>query len=282
MTRDGLAPYWLPAFIAVGPPRTGTTWLHEILTGHVNLPRYNKETRFFDVNYEKGLDWYAGNFDPALASLPAGEICPTYFYSQQARSRIAQVAPGVRIICSLRDPVERIFSLYKTKRAHGSGAPTFEAALDTDSELMESSRYGFHLLQWRSAFGADRVLTLVYEDLARDPQSYVDAICGFIGIARLVLSDRQNVRVNSSETLTNPRNPRWTYLGAAAAEWLKTRGWGNWVAAAKKSAAGRLFVGGGNKIPPLDAETAARLRRLFRPEVEQLEEILDRDLSLWK
>jgi Sulfotransferase domain len=282
VAREEQPEYWLPRFIAVGPPRTGTTWLHAVVSGHINLPRYHKETRFFDVNYEKGLDWYARNFDPALASLPAGEICPTYFHSQPAQSRIAQLVPGVRIICSLRDPVERVFSLYKTKRAHGSSAPSFEAALQTDPELMESGRYCFHLMRWRSKFGSDRVLTLVYEDLVRDPQSYLDTICAFVGIARILLTANQHRRVNSSANLTSPKNPGWTRMGAAAAEWLKTRGWGTWVAAAKQSAPGRLFMGGGGKIQPPDVESAARLRRLFRPEVERLEEILERDLSVWK
>lgn len=275
-------PYWLPTFVAVGPPRTGTTWIHHVLSGHANLPRYHKETRFFDINYGKGLDWYARNFDPALAALPAGEICPTYFHSQTARSRIAQLVPSARIICSFRNPVKRVFSLYKIKRAHGTTAPTFEAALETDPELMESSRYCFHLAQWRSTFGADKVLVLVYEDLVRDPQSYIDAICAFIGVERVLLTDRERVRVNSSESLTTLKNPGWTRMGAAAAEWLKTNGWGTWVAAAKKSAAGKLFMGGGEKIPPLDVGTTEHLRRLFRPEVEYLEEILKRDLSVWK
>jgi Sulfotransferase domain len=282
MTSDGQSPYWLPRFIAVGPPRTGTTWVHSVLAGHVNLPRYHKETRFFDFNYEKGLDWYAGNFDPALASLPAGEICPTYFHSQQAPGRIAQLVPCARIICSLRDPLERMFSLYKTKRAHGCEARTFEAALQTDPELIESGRYCFHLMRWRSMFGSDRVLTLVYEDLVRDPQAYLDTICTFVGIAPIVLTADQRRRVNSSAELTSPKNPGWTRVGAITAEWLKTRGWGTWVAAAKKSAPGRLFLGGGQEIPAPDAQTEARVRRLLRPDVERLEEILTRDLSLWK
>ena len=51
----------LPDFIHVGPPRTGTTWLHEVLKGHVGLPE-GKSTRFFETEYHRGIEWYADFF----------------------------------------------------------------------------------------------------------------------------------------------------------------------------------------------------------------------------
>ena len=40
----------LPSFFIVGPPRTGTSWLHQVLQPHTCLPRV-KETRFFDERF---------------------------------------------------------------------------------------------------------------------------------------------------------------------------------------------------------------------------------------
>ena len=77
----------LPSFIHVGPPRTGTTWLHEVLTGHVGLPS-EKETRFFDVRYDRGVQWYCNLFGDYPADAPAGEMGPTYFSNAIARERI--------------------------------------------------------------------------------------------------------------------------------------------------------------------------------------------------
>src|SRR5271170_6528478 len=62
LANDGLI---LPSFIVVGPPRTGTTWLHEVLTDHVNLPGPTKETRFFDLHFDRGLNWYLDHFPRA-------------------------------------------------------------------------------------------------------------------------------------------------------------------------------------------------------------------------
>ncbi|MGH7878275.1 MAG: class I SAM-dependent methyltransferase, partial [Candidatus Binataceae bacterium] len=96
MNRD--QPLKLPVFLGVGPPRTGTTWLHETLVGRANLPPANKEIKFFDRHYDLGLEWYAANFDQS-SKLVTGEICPTYFASAAARERIAQ--SGLRNISLL-------------------------------------------------------------------------------------------------------------------------------------------------------------------------------------
>lgn len=272
----------LPSFLAVGPPRTGTTWLHSVLEGHANLPRYNKETRFFDTHYSKGLGWYSAHFDQSPTALPVGEACPTYFYSEQARNRIAELVPDMKIICTLRDPVERVFSLYRIKRAYGATLPNLDEALLRDPELMESSRYVFHLSQWQALFGKKNVLIAIYDDLARDPQAYLDKIVDFIGMPRFYLKGGQTLRINASENAADPMSFRWTRFSSVVADWLKEHGFGALVTAVKRSVLLGLFVGGGPKISSLDLATAERLRETFRPEVERLEAMLERDLSDWK
>ncbi|HVN63485.1 MAG TPA: sulfotransferase domain-containing protein, partial [Candidatus Binataceae bacterium] len=74
----------LPDFIAVGPQRTGTTWLHKVLQGHTGLPRGIKETDFFLKNYSRGIDWYLEFFRGYPAELPIGEIDPNYFGTEEA------------------------------------------------------------------------------------------------------------------------------------------------------------------------------------------------------
>ena len=271
----------LPDFFAVGPPRTGTTWLHHALAGRANLPRHNKETRFFDTHYSKGLDWYARHFERP-SDLPTAEVCPTYFSSELARDRIARLIPAARIICSFRDPVERIFSLYKVKRAYGFTCPEFEAALTRDPELMESSRYAFHLLRWQRAFGAGNVLATFYEDLVAESQSYVDRIAQFTGIPKFRLDETRLRRVNSSDDIGAPRIPGVSRLGTAVADWLKAHHRGQAVAAVKASRLARIILWRDTPIPHLASATACRLRRELRPEVEALEEMLNRDLSAWK
>ena len=37
----------LPSFLVVGPPRTGTSWVHEVLADHANLPDPTKGNAVF-------------------------------------------------------------------------------------------------------------------------------------------------------------------------------------------------------------------------------------------
>lgn len=274
-------PLKLPSFLGVGPPRTGTTWLHETLVGHANLPQSNKEVHFFDRCYEFGLDWYAGNFDQSSERV-TGEICPTYFASAEARERIALLSPKPKIICTFRDPVVRVFSLYKIKRAYGDITWDFRDALAQDPELMESSRYAHHLVEWRRVFGQENVLAAFYEDFAADRQAYLNRILDFIGISRFALEERHEEKVHSSEGTVYPRNLFVTQLGSNVAGWLKARRLGSVVERVKRSSLMSLFVGGDDRIPPLPKEQVSQLRTIFRAEIEALEQLVGRDLSAWK
>jgi hypothetical protein len=271
----------LPVFIAVGPPRTATTWLHNVLADHADLPRYNNETRFFCTNYAKGTAWYLGHFDPN-SELTRGEVCAAYFCSTPARERISDLIPKAKIICSFREPVARIYSLYKLKRAFAHWDWSFEEALTRDRELMESGRYAYYLGEWQRTFGRDNVLPLLYDDLTKDPQSYIDRIVDFIGMPRFQLDERWLRPVHSTETMSNPRNPKLTVLAANFADWLKLHHLERVVAAVKGSKLNGMFLGGGDKMPPLSPATANSVRAALRPEIAALEKMLDRDLSAWK
>jgi Sulfotransferase domain len=144
----------MPSFVlCCRPPRTGTSWLYEVLRGRVILPLATKETRFFDTHFHRGLEWYRAHYPPQTVSSCVGEVAPTYFASVEASHRIAQLIPAARVVCIFRDPVERILSLYRLKRAYGLIPWTFEQAIVKDPELMDTSRYSEHYRAWQNALG---------------------------------------------------------------------------------------------------------------------------------
>jgi hypothetical protein len=278
----------MPDFIAVGPPRTATTWLQRVLEGRVTLPSGTKETDYFGGNYDLGPQWYLAHFRHGPAGRPVGEICPTYFDSPLARDRIARDIPRCRIVCTLRDPVERMHSHYRLLRHEGLAgrAVTFEQALarhrgwNGPGNLLESSHYATHLRGWLLAFGAGNVLTLIHDDLEAEPQGYLDRVCAFIGTGRIDLrgTGAGRTRVNLVERA--PRSRRM----AARARKIKfglIRG-RRYRTLKLLRPLWDLCAGGGEAFPPLGAETETSLRAELRPEIEALELLLNRDLSRWK
>lgn len=272
----------LPSFFVVGPPRTGSSWLHEVLSPHTLLPTPSKETRFFDTHFQRGLKWYLAHYENPGGGRRIGEIAPTYFASAAARDRMAQTVPEAKIVCVFRNPVDRIVSLYRLKRAYGLIPWNFEEAIERDPELMESSRYAGTLKLWQRSFGANNVLVGIYDDLRQNPQAFVDSLVDFIGVGRFKLAAWQYGLVHDSEKMTHPRSYYRTRSATMLADWFKARRLDRVVSAFKRSRFRNLVLGGGPAFPKLSSEVLTRLHEKFQPEVTELEQMLDRDLSAWK
>jgi hypothetical protein len=274
----------LPSFFFIGPPRTGSSWLYDILSSHALLPTPSKETRFFDVHYHRGLKWYIAHYQSTDGKRQMGEVAPTYFSSTKARERIAEEIPGAKIICVFRHPVERIVSLYRLKRAYGHIPEwTFEEALEQDPELVETSVYASNLRLWQRSFGAANIWAGIYDDLQANPQAFMNSIADFVGLCRFNLVNHQRKPVHDSDSMTQPKNYYRTRCALLMADWFKARRLNWMVVAAKRSWVGRrLVLGGGAPFAPPRSEVLRSLSEKLQPEVDAMESLLQRDLSSWR
>jgi hypothetical protein len=126
------------------------------------------------------------------------------------------------------------------------------------------------------------VLATIYDDLLHDPQEFLNRLVDFIGVPRFALTPLQNHWVHGSESLTHPRNYARTRNATRVADWLKAQRFDNLVAVIRDSPLRQFFLSGGRPFADPPSEFAARLYELFRPEIEELETILKRDLGAWK
>lgn len=273
----------LPDFIAVGPQRTGTTWLDRVLRGRVGLPRGVKETDFFSWRYAKGLKWYAWHFRDCRPELPIGEVCPSYFAVPQARMRIAQHIPNCKIIITLRDPVEWLYSYYRLQRRMGRTTATFEEALTKHYELMWSiTRFAFTTAVWQDTFGHRNVLVLLLDDIRNAPQEALQRFCHFIAIAPIELDPSALIRHDSDAITHAPRSRRLAQNATHVMDWMRDHRMYRTINWLERVGFWRYCRERGEKYEPLDSAVEARVRELLRPEVYALECLLERDLSAWK
>jgi hypothetical protein len=278
----------LPNFIAVGPTRTGTTWLYQFLIGRVGLPANMKETRFFDRDYDQGMEVYVSRFVNCPRGRPIGETSPTYFNSRVARERIALHVPDCKIICTLRDPVERLHSSYRLSLWYGITVRSFERYLEERRDaILDESDYARHIEAWQETFGKDHVLVMLYDDFLASTQTYVDQLCDFIGIQRITVSD---ARVETDDRVfAMQRVPRAVALGSAKLHrsfetWLHRHLINGWLAPGKSSSRIWKTIAkiAYKDMPTMKQDTEVRLRSALRSRVEALEALIDRDLSGWK
>jgi hypothetical protein len=91
----------------------------------------------------------------------------------------------------------------------------------------------------------------------------------------------QSRLVHDSEGMTHPRSYYRTRSAMTLAEWFRAHRLDRVVVALRRSRLHRLVLGG-LPFSRLPKELSSRLYETLRPDVEELEAMLDRDLSSWK
>jgi hypothetical protein len=270
----------LPSIIGAGPGRTGTTWLHRVLEGHVDLPYGVKETQFFSRYYDKGIDWYARHFRYAGGERPIVEICP-YLFDPFAPDRIKTHIPNCRVITTLRDPVEHSFSAYKMIAHYAWVRGSFEEALKSRPNL-GGNRYAFYLSKWFDTFGRQNVLVTMYDELRAEPQKYLNRVTDFMGIERIALSARPEIGDDVHSFDRAPKNLRLAKRATRLMYWFKGRQAYGTINFLDRCGVWDFCHGRGEPFGRMTPEQEERLRKRNLPEIEALEELLGIDLSAWK
>jgi hypothetical protein len=206
-TADSL-PVTAPNFVIIGAQRGGTTSLHAYLSAHhqVKTPS-TKEIHYFTDRYERGHDWYLGQFPFALPhGMMTGEATPYAIFHPLAPERLRQIAPKAKLIALLRNPVDRAYSHYLHERASGFETLDFAAALDAEEERLAGEEatialdpsyvseahkhssylargdYAPQLERWFAGFPREQMLVLRSEDLYEWPAQMTAQVAAFLGI----------------------------------------------------------------------------------------------------
>ena len=101
-----------PGFIGIGAQRTGTSWLYACMYEHPQVCMPQKEINFFsrERNWTRGYEWYEHLFAECPADAVAGEFSTSYLTDAATPARIHERYPDVKLIVSVRHPVERAYS----------------------------------------------------------------------------------------------------------------------------------------------------------------------------
>jgi Sulfotransferase family len=225
----------LPNFIYIGPDKAGSSWLHEVLIRHeqVFMPDA-KDLYFFDRYYDRGLSWYATQFKGAAPGHEiVGEVCQDYLFHPQAAERIKDSLGGdVRLMVTLRDPIERAFSSYLYMLKQGETPGTFLDALGSRPELLEHGRYATNLQRYFETFGRDNVYVAVFDDLAADPQQFIDRLLAWLQLDPMVLGDDL---VEARLPAGKARSAALARVARRAADFVRERDGANLVGRVKRS-----------------------------------------------
>ncbi|MFK8113983.1 MAG: sulfotransferase [Rubripirellula sp.] len=273
-----------PNFVVIGPGKSGTSWLFEVLGAHPSVCMSSaKETMFFETEFHRGLSWYQKFFrqcDCPGRDHAIGEISNTYIFSADVAQNIRNTFPQMKIIATLRSPIERAHSHYLFERRNGTLGDSFEDAIKQRPDLLSRGKYDQHLQPYFERFSADQIRVLIYDDLKADVNSYAQSLWDFIGVDSFQDADVLERRVLGA---SEARSKLAARLFVGAGRIVRRAGFPELVTKIKGSAISKML------FRPLDRskhtmhpETKSRLKEYFREDVAKLSDRLGRDLtSLW-
>ncbi len=207
-----------PLFIIAGMPRGGTTFLYHNLSKHplIFLP-FRKEVNFFNVKYHLGVEWYNNLFYERKKDQVCGDISPPYFLDTESIRRIKDYNAGVKMIISVREPVEYALSFYSQFHSFKFKMPAFEAFLNGYEYIKNKKtlwvkfkdNYIIDTLELFMREFGENILMLDFSCLNKDSLTVLQAIERFIGVPaffrqgnfddeKINASDRKNIKLLSN------------------------------------------------------------------------------------
>ncbi len=298
-----------PDFFIVGAPRCGTTAMSNYLAKHPDIFMARKEMHFFGSDlrfaghfYRRDEREYLEEFANWNGQRRIGEASVWYLFSTRAAEEIKAFNPEARIIVLLREPVEMIYSLFNQFRYDGNEPlATIQEALDAEPDRRMGNGNGWQtyfaagliyrnvaayteqLQRYFEVFGRERVLVLLHEDLAANPEAVYRRTLEFLNVDssyklndyprdnagkvaknRVLSAALNNPAMRSALLAVKPLMPQVVFKSLHHIEWaLHNRNISS------------------TKPAPLDGELESELRLEFAPKIKQLSNLIGRDLSHW-
>jgi hypothetical protein len=166
-----------------------------------------KDICYFSHAYEKGLDWYSNFFiDVAESQSAVGEISVNYCHNATAIERIAKDLPNVKLLLSVRNPMNRAWSAYTFLKRNGKSPGTFREKIDSRSTFVfEAGCYAKQIEVIEKYFPGDRLKIAFYDDLESDPHAFGQDIYRFLDVDQEFIYEKAE---RNSLPASEPRSRR--------------------------------------------------------------------------
>jgi hypothetical protein len=191
----------------------------------------------------------------------------------------ALLGPDVRLMVTLREPVDRAWSAYHFMVRQGRVRAPFAEAVRTVPELLDHGRYAAHLRPFLDVFPRDQVFAPTFDRLAEDPQGFAADLFAFLGVA---VTDVPVDLHGKALGISRPRSFGMARVARSAGVWVRDRGGERVVARAKGSTFVQrgLYRGYDDQGPVMDPSLREDLRAEVAPDVAAVDALLGTDCAV--
>jgi sulfotransferase family protein len=188
----------LPNFIIIGSAKAGTTSLYHYLKEHpdVFMPEL-KELRYFAYDKQnsahlqkpshvypiRSIDDYQQQFKNVKNEIAIGEASPRYINSSFAANKIHKMIPTAKLIVSIRNPVDKLYSAYNMELRDGRVSGNIEADLfETENLLLHNALIHDKLKLYLELFGKSQLKIILFDDLITNATKEAQDTYRFLGV----------------------------------------------------------------------------------------------------
>jgi len=204
-------------FFIAGAQRSGTTYLHTILTQHpeieLNQPWWPEPKFFLNPDAPSRKEEYLKKYYSRADATIRGEKTVCYMEHTEVIERIARTFPDALIIFMLRDPVDRAISNYWYSVGNKLEDLSIEEALTNESlkdrpydtksitgcppyNYLERGKYVAYLEHYLKHFDRSRIKLLISETFFNDQKAISD-LFEFLGIETNFSPPSMSEKINS-------------------------------------------------------------------------------------
>ncbi len=293
----------LPDFLLIGAPKAGSTTLNIALNQHPEIfmcPQ--KEVGFFwgydDDSILQGpgsplmknrvirdIESYQQLFEGVKSEKRIGEASVRYISHPRAPKVISQFIPEAQLIAILRQPADRAFSSFMHAKREGiEPCNSFAEAIDQERKglrdnwstlrLLRPGYYFKALTRYLEFFDFSKIHVALFDDLHNNPHALINNIYQFLGVNDAFEADLTHHH-NASGIIRNPLS-RWI--------WARSKHLRAFIRPYLNSTLKHSiyeWVIQDMQVTKIDPKLRAELTELYREDIEQLQNLLQRDLSNW-
>lgn len=279
----------LPNFIVAGAKKTATTSMYEYLKQHPQIYMSPiKEAKYFayephnpnhvSAGYQqypiRTMEAYQDLFRDVTNEIAIGEASPLYISSLYALQQIYQTIPTVKLIFSLRNPVDRVYSDYIMRVRGGYEERPVAQAMQEDLDDFRQKTYYKWLSPWYEHFPVEQIKVVLFEDIKKDAVQVMQELYQFLGVDagfRPDVSRHHQIgglpKSQAKQTIVNYLR-RYRFLRFYLPKGLRIH--------FTDFARGNL-----EKAPPLPDDLRQMLSQMYCEDLPELSKLIGRDLSIW-
>ncbi len=292
-----------PNLFIVGAPKSGTTSMAKYLSSHPDIyTPLQKEFTYFGqdlVRYATLIEkhQYLTWFEPWHGQKYALDASPFYLYSKSGPKEMLECSPDSKFVIMLRKPSQVAYSMfYQARFGGGEDQVEFDIAWNLEPDRIEGrhipplarlefttryqsiGKYSEYVENYLDVCGVENVHIIFFDDLKNNPADTYAKLLEFLGLEQILPPDFE-----VSNPSKKARFPALTRFISSPPKWM---GQVTGIILPKQTRWKiRNFIKQKNTVkadkPLISDKTKNTLDAHFRPDIQKLEKLLNKDLSHW-